>query len=84
MPSDNLLIKKPLVSEKGTELVGLNKYIFQVRPEANKSQIRKIVESIYKVNVIKVNIVRNRNRAEGYKKAIVTLRTGQTIDIVPH
>jgi large subunit ribosomal protein L23 len=84
MPSDNLLIKKPLVSEKGTELAGLDKYIFQVRPEANKTQIRKAIESIYKVNVTKVNVIRNRNRAEGYKKAIITLRAGQVIDVGPH
>jgi large subunit ribosomal protein L23 len=84
MPADNLLIKKPLISEKGTELVGLNKYVFLVRPEANKTQIRRIIESIYKVNVTQVNIIRNRKKEEGYKKAIVTLHSGQAIDIVPH
>ena len=65
-------------------MAGLNKYIFLVRPEANKTQIKKIIESIYKVNVTQVNVIRNRKKAEGYKKAIVTLRSGQTIDIVPH
>ncbi|MDD5710533.1 MAG: 50S ribosomal protein L23 [Candidatus Colwellbacteria bacterium] len=84
MPADNNLIKKPLISEKGTELAGLNKYIFLVQPGANKTQVKKAVESIYKVNVTQVNIVRNRQKEEGYKKAIVTLHSGQAIDIVPH
>ncbi len=84
MSTDNRLIKKPLISEKGTELAGLNKYVFLVQPEANKTQVKKVIESIYKVNVTQVNIIRNREKEAGYKKVIVTLRSGQGIDIVPH
>jgi len=84
MATDNNLIKKPLISEKGTELAGLNKYVFLVQPEANKTQVKKVIEALYKVNVTRVNIIRNREREAGYKKAIITLRSGQVIDIVPH
>jgi len=81
MQADKLLIKKPLVSEKGTDLSALDKYIFLVHPESNKKQIKEVIESIYKVNVIKVNIVRNRKKGDSYKKAIITLQKGETIDV---
>lgn len=84
MPSSNFFIKKPLISEKGTDLAALDKYAFLVDPRANKNQVKEAIESIYKVNVVKVNIVRNRNKGDSYKKALVTLQQGQTIDVVPH
>lgn len=84
MSTNNSIIKKPLISEKSTELAGLSKYVFLVEPGANKSQIKKAVEAIYKVNVMRVSVVRNKNRGTSYKKAIVTLRSDQAIDVVPH
>ncbi|OGY56676.1 MAG: 50S ribosomal protein L23 [Candidatus Colwellbacteria bacterium RBG_13_48_8] len=84
MPSNKSLIKKPLISEKGTDLARLDKYIFLAYPKANKKQLKEAIEDIYNVHVVQVNIVRNKNRSHGYKKAVITLRKGETIDTVPH
>jgi len=78
------IIRQPLISEKGTDLSALDKYIFLVNPSANKKQIAEAIESIYKVNVVKVNVMRNRDKAHEYKKAVVTIKAGETIDVVPH
>jgi len=87
------LIKNPLVTEKGVGLSQQGKYLFLVGPKANKSEIRKGVEAIYKVKVTGVNIVnvkpksrrlgRTVGKKPGYKKAIVTLAPGQKLDVVP-
>ena len=84
-------ILSPLVTEKSTNLSELNKIVFKVPNKANKNNIKKSVEKIFKVNVIKINtinlkgkfkIVRNRKSFKtGYKKAIVTLKKGQSIDL---
>ncbi|PIR98446.1 MAG: 50S ribosomal protein L23 [Candidatus Colwellbacteria bacterium CG10_big_fil_rev_8_21_14_0_10_41_28] len=84
MQSSDLIIKNPFISEKATDLAGLNKYVFEVHKDANKKQVEEVIEGIYKVDVVKVNIIRNRNRKDSFKKAIVTLKDGQTIDVVPH
>ena len=84
MQSSDLIIKNPFISEKATDLSGLNKYVFEVHKDANKKQVEEVIEGIYKVDVVKVNIIRNRNRKDSFKKAIVTLKDGQTIDVVPH
>ncbi|MBU2101400.1 50S ribosomal protein L23 [Patescibacteria group bacterium] len=84
MQTSKLLILKPLISEKGTELANIDKYAFLVHSASNKKQIKEVLESIYKVDVVKVNIIRNRNKGESYKKAIITLKKGQTIDVGPH
>ncbi len=84
------IIISPLISEKSTELRGRqNKYIFYIHPKANKIQVKKAIEEIYKVKVIKVNVIkphpkkRRLGMFEGYKgkrkKAVVTLISGQTI-----
>ena len=88
---DPFLIKKPLVTEKSTALSGEGKYVFMVKPEATKNEIKKAVRAIYKVDRTAVNIVRRRGKTKqmgalrgaqsGYKKAIVTLKKGQKIDI---
>lgn len=87
-------IIRPVVSEKSTVLGEQGKYIFEVAPEANKIQIRHAVEEAFankKVQVDSVNIVhvtgklRRRGRSVGqtraWKKAIVTLRAGQRLDL---
>ncbi len=87
-------IIRPVVSEKSTVLGDQGKYVFEVAPEANKIQIKRAVEEAFankKVQVDSVNIVhvtgkaRRRGRSVGYtrswKKAVVTLRAGQRLDL---
>lgn len=87
------LIEKPLVTEKSTVLQDIrNQYAFKVRKDANKSEVRKAVETLFEVQVAKVRILnmpgkfRRRfgrpARTAGWKKALVTLREGQRIEIV--
>ena len=81
----------PNVTEKSTSLSEFNKVVFKVNKGASKKAIKKSIEKIFKVNVIKINtinlkgktkIVRNRRAYKsGYKKAIVTLKKGQSIDL---
>ncbi|MBI5147810.1 MAG: 50S ribosomal protein L23 [Parcubacteria group bacterium] len=89
-----LLIKRPLVTEKTTALSRLNKYAFVVDKKASSREIKKNIESLYKVNVVSVNVInvrpkkkrlgRSVGKIPGYKKAVLTLKSGQTIDILPH
>ncbi len=82
---------KPLVTEKGTFLASEDKYIFEVGLKANKKQIKKAVEITYNVEVIKVNIIpisgrkvrygKVKGKTKNRKKAIVTLKKGQTIEV---
>ena len=84
-------ILKPIITEKATILSEQNKTVFKVHKKANKSNIKKNIEKIFKVNVIKVNIVNLKSKIKlkqgriskksGYKKAIVTLKKGQSIDL---
>ena len=84
-------ILNPLVTEKSTNLSEMNKVVFKVHRLANKKTVKKNIEKIFKVNVVKVNIINKQNRlkivrgrkvkVQGYKKAIVTLKKGQNIDL---
>ena len=84
-------ILSPLVTEKSTNLSELNKVVFKVNSLADKKSIKKSIEKIFKVNVIKINIINKQRRfkitkgrrvkVQGYKKAIVTLKKGQNIDL---
>ena len=84
-------ILSPTVTEKGTFLSEQNKVVFKVHNGANKNSIKKSIEKIFKVNVIKINtmtykgknkIVRGKKaKKAGFKKAIVTLKKGQSIDL---
>jgi len=88
-----LLIKQAWVTEKATDLSGLRKYIFIVDGKANKPETKKAIESIYAVKVESVNIINTKGKAKrlgrslgrtsAFKKAIVTLKEGEKIDIVP-
>jgi large subunit ribosomal protein L23 len=85
------VIRRPLVTEKNTSLQAQGKYAFEVAREANKNQVKQAVEKAFKVNVTAVNIisVRGRERRVGrrmvtgssWKKAVVTLKTGDKIQI---
>ena len=84
-------IYSPLLTEKSTNLSEQNKVVFKVPKEANKVSLKKNIEKIFKVNVIKINIINKQNRKvvkrgkkvniQGYKKAIITLKKGQSIDL---
>ncbi|MEY3161357.1 MAG: ribosomal subunit protein [Planctomycetota bacterium] len=87
------LIRRPLVTEKSTTLQDLrNQYTFEVADKANKSEVRKAVETLFSVKVVKVNIISVPGKARrvfgrpgmspGWKKAIITLRKGDTIEVV--
>ena len=86
---DKILL--PLVTEKSTNLSEQNKIIFKVHPKANKKNLKNNIEKIFKVNVTKVNIINKKARVKitrgkkvrvkGYKKAIITLKKGQNIDL---
>ena len=84
-------ILSPLVTEKSTNLSEQNKIIFKVPDGANKKNLKKNIEKIFKVNVTKINIINKQNKTKvtrgrkvkvsGYKKAIITLKKGQSIDL---
>ena len=84
-------IISPNITEKATSLSEFNKVVFKVHDGASKTTIKKNIEKIFKVNVVKINtinlkgkskIVRNKKSYKsGYKKAIVTLKKGQSIDL---
>ena len=81
----------PVITEKSTNLSSLNKIVFKVIDTANKKNLKNNIEKIFKVNVTKINIINKKNRTKftrartvkvkGYKKAIVTLKKGQSIDL---
>ena len=84
-------IISPLVTEKSTNLSEQNKIIFKVNIKANKKNIKTNIEKIFKVNVTKINIINKKTRikmtrgkkvrVKGFKKAIITLKKGQNIDL---
>ena len=84
-------ILSPLVTEKSTNLSEQNKIVFKVLKTANKKNIKTNIEKIFKVNVTKINIINKKNRIKltrgrkikvsGFKKAIITLKKGQSIDL---
>tara|TARA_B100000965_G_scaffold400378_1_gene422161 strand:+ start:193 stop:486 length:294 start_codon:yes stop_codon:yes gene_type:complete len=84
-------IKSPIITEKATILSEQNKTVFKVHSGANKKTIKKNIEKIFKVNVVKVNIINQKTKLKmkqgrksfktGYKKAIITLKKGQSIDL---
>ena len=84
-------IISPIVTEKSTNQSELNKIVFKVNKKFNKKIIKKNIEKIFKVEVIKINIVNKKTKIKstrgrkvkvpGFKKAIVTLKKGQNIDL---
>ena len=84
-------ILSPVVTEKSTNLSEQNKIIFKVPYSANKTNLKKNIEKIFKVNVTKINIINKKSRikltrgrkvnVKGFKKAIITLKKGQNIDL---
>ena len=84
-------IRHPIITEKATILSEQNKTVFKVHSGATKDIIKKNIEKLFKVSVIKVNILTTKGKTKvkqgkisnkpGYKKAIVTLKKGQSIDL---
>ena len=84
-------ILSPFVTEKTTNLSEQNKIVFKVPTKANKKNLKSNIEKIFKVNVTKINIINKQNRTKltrgkkvkvsGFKKAIITLKKGQSIDL---
>jgi large subunit ribosomal protein L23 len=85
------VIVAPLISEKGTALAeSANQFLFKVRPEANKIEVKRAVETLFKVKVVDVRMARylgklrrigrSMGRRSDWKKAYVTLKEGDKID----
>jgi len=89
--SDIFLVKHPWITDKSADASALGKYAFRVDPKATKPEIRKAIKEIYKVDVVAVNIINRPPKMKlfrgvagargAYKKAIVTLKEGQKIDL---
>ncbi|MBZ9572817.1 50S ribosomal protein L23 [Patescibacteria group bacterium] len=88
-----LILKSAHVTEKATDLTRENQYVFKVFPRATEQEIKKAVEEVYGVDVLKVRTIKVRRKQrrlgrtlgwrKGYKKAIVTLKEDQKIEILP-
>ena len=89
--NSNDIIIRPIISEKSTELMEQNKYVFQVARDANKLTVKQALKDLFNVTAESVNVlnVRGKNRRlrfrvgkrAAWKKAIVTLRAGDKIEI---
>jgi len=87
----NQVLLAPVVTEKSYELIEERKYSFKVHPEAHKTQVRQAVEELFSVHVESVNISKvqpkpkhrnfRRGTRPGWKKAIVQIREGESIEI---
>ena len=85
------VLRRPIITEKNTRLLGQNKYTFEVARAANKHQIREAVETAFKVKVAQVNVItvhgkmrhagRHRGMTQTWKKAVVTLEEGNKIEL---
>ena len=81
------------ITEKATDLQDNNQYVFKVFKSSTKPEIKKAVEEFYQVNVTGIRVInvprkrkrlgRNTGFKQGYKKAVVSLKKGQTIEILP-
>ena len=87
------ILKAPQVTEKATDLTKENQYAFKVFPDSNKPEIRRAISDLYGVDVLDVKIMKvpaKRRRMgrisgwrKGYKKAVVRLKGGQKIEVLP-
>jgi len=87
------ILVSPHIAEKPTELIDINQYVLRVFPRANKTEIKKAIEEVYNVDVIKVRTIKvpakrrkvgkTQGWRKGYKKAVITVKKGQEIEILP-
>jgi len=85
------VLRRPLITEKSTDLQALNKYVFEIADEANKPLVKQAIEKAFRVRVTGVNVVtvpgktrrvgRRQVQTRSWKKAIVTLQAGDKIEI---
>lgn len=89
------VLRRPIVTEKSNhQNAKLHQYVFEVEPQASQAQIKEAVQTLFDVDVVKINVMnapakrtrrwRNRRvvfRRSAYKKAIITIAPGQTIDV---
>lgn len=85
------VLSRPVITEKATMLSEQNKIVFRVAADATKTQVKQAVEALFKVNVVRVNTINVEGKIKGFrgklgkredfKKAIVTLEKGQSIDL---
>jgi len=90
--ADKTLILKPMITEKATALSQLNQYVFLVAKNATVPEVKKAIELIYKVKVAKVRSINIPSKTKrigrtigvksGYRKAIVTLKKGEKLDVL--
>ncbi|MDD5750572.1 MAG: 50S ribosomal protein L23 [Candidatus Pacebacteria bacterium] len=88
-----LVLRAPRITEKAVILQDKNQYVFKVAGSASKSEAKKAVEEVYNVDVLKVRMIsipakkkrlgRTSGWQSGYKKAVVTVKKGQDIEIMP-
>ena len=88
----NQVIVRPMITEKSTISQEIGKYVFQVAPKANKVEVKQAIEHTFGVKVLDVNITKNHGKQKRYgprfkkmpdiKKAVVTLRGGDRIQII--
>ncbi len=90
------IIKRPIVTEKAMKMQGANQYCFEVDINSNKIEIKKAIESMFEVNIISIRTTRvkpkkksrftktgiQRGKTKERKKAYITLKDGQSIDVV--
>ena len=84
------ILIKPVVSEKSYNQITENRYTFKVHKDAHKTQVRQAVEQLFDVKVVRVNILKVqpkpkrrgqiRGMRQGWKKAVVQLKPGETIE----
>jgi len=87
------VLKAPQITEKATNLAEKNQYVFKVYPETNKIEIKKAIEDLYNVDISSVRIIKVRPKRRrlgrisgwraGYKKAVVKIKAGQKIEVMP-
>ena len=85
------VLRRPLITEKNTMLQAQGKYVFEMAEEANKQQVKEAVEKVFKVKVMAVNVMtvpgkmkrvgRRMVLTPSHKKAIVTLKSGDKIEL---
>ena len=93
MKSIDKILIAPQITEKATMLAQKNQYVFKIHPEANKNEIKKAIEKLYGIQVLDVKIInipgkkrrlgRISGWKKGYKKAIVKIKEGQKLEIMP-
>ncbi len=87
------ILKEPHITEKTTHLTEFNQYTFKIWPKANKIEVKKAIENLYGVDVVSVRIIKIPSKKrrtgritgwkKGYKKAIIKIKKGQKIEVLP-